>query len=100
MWLSLVLFLSIFLRPATLAIIYKDLHLIKTQTNIRDDNRRKAGIYCMYNSINGKFYIGSAITNRINARLRELRSLIASTRSVLLRRAINKYGIINFWFII
>lgn len=41
-------------------------HLTETQLTIRKDNKGKAGIYGIYNKVNGSLYIGSAITNRIN----------------------------------
>ena len=50
--------------------IYKDLHTIETQLLIKNENKHKAGIYCIFNIVNGKFYIGSAINNRINTRFR------------------------------
>jgi hypothetical protein len=79
--------------------IYDDLHLIITQIKIRDENRQKAGIYKIYNKINGKYYIGSAITNRINVRFRN--HMVASqSGNSNIKKAINKYGLINFKFII
>jgi group I intron endonuclease len=66
--------------------------------HIRDDNKHKAAIYCIFNSINGKKYIGSAITNRINTRFRN--HCIHGTGSKNLKNAINKYGLNNFYFMI
>lgn len=78
--------------------IYKDLHLIKTQIQIREENKHKAGIYIIYNKNNDKFYVGSAITNRINTRFRN--HCFHGTGSSVTKRAINHHGIENFYFII
>ncbi len=78
--------------------IYKNLHTIETQLKIKDDNKHKAGIYCVFNIINGQFYIGSAITNRINTRFRN--NCIHLTGNKYLKNAINKYGLNNFYFMI
>ena len=50
--------------------VYDKLDRASTQLTIREENKRKAGIYCIYNKINGSIYVGSAITNRINVRFR------------------------------
>lgn len=50
------------------------------------------------NLINGKFYIGSAITNRINVRFRN--HCIHGTGSSRLNKAIKKYDLENFAFVI
>jgi group I intron endonuclease len=77
---------------------YDNLHTIQTQSLIAKENRHKSGIYLIYNNINGKFYIGSAVTNRINTRFRN--HCIHGVGSALLSRAINKYGLENFTFFI
>ncbi len=76
---------------------YYNLNLIETQLNIQKENRQKAGIYLVVNNINGNFYVGSAITNRINTRFRNHCIHLKSSNKPLLR-AINKYGIKNFSF--
>lgn len=78
--------------------IYKNLHTIETQLKIRNENKHKSGIYLIYNNINGKFYIGSAITNRINNRFRN--HCINKTGNSLLKKSIDKYGLENFIFYI
>ena len=78
---------------------YNNLHLIETQLLILKENKNKSGIYCVYNNINNKFYIGSAITNRINVRFRS-HCINYSGGSVVLNRSIQKYGLNNFSFII
>ena len=77
---------------------YNDLHLTETQLKILQENKFKSGIYLIKNKINGKFYIGSAITNRINVRFRN--HCIHGTGSSILNKAIKKYGLENFTFYI
>jgi group I intron endonuclease len=74
------------------------LHLITTQLQIKNENRNKAAIYCIFNSITGEKYIGSASTNRINTRFRN--HCIHGTGSSKLREAINIHGLENFYFLI
>ncbi len=78
--------------------VYNNLHLIETQLKICNENRHKSGVYLIYNNINNKFYIGSAITNRINTRFRN--HCIHGTGSSLLKKSIDKYGLENFSFYI
>ncbi len=78
--------------------IYDDLHLITTQILIRDENRHKAAVYMIYNKINNNYYIGSAITNRINTRFRN--HMFHGTGNSNTKKAVNKYGLENFKFVI
>jgi hypothetical protein len=78
--------------------IYKDLHLMETQMKIKIDNRQKAAILILYNNNNDKFYVGSAITNRIFTKFRNI--CFHGTESRIMKKAINKHGIENFYFII
>ena len=78
--------------------LYKNLHLVDTQLKIKDENRNKSAIYCVFNSLNSKKYVGSASTNRINTRFRN--HCIHGTGSNLLKKAIDKHGLHNFYFII
>ena len=78
--------------------IYDNLHKIETQLIILNENKRKSAIYLIYNKINKNFYIGSAITNRINVRFRN--HLFHGTGSRITKKAIQKYGIENFKFAI
>ena len=48
---------------------------------------------------NGKFYIGSAITNRINVRFRN-HCIFKTGGSKILNKSIEKYGLENFCFLI
>lgn len=77
---------------------YINLHLLETQLKIRNENKHKSGIYLIYNNVNGKYYIGSAITNRINSRFRN--HCIHGRGSSIVKKAINKYGLENFTFFI
>ena len=77
---------------------YDNLHLKETQLKILTENKFKSGIYLIYNKINGKFYIGCAITNRINTKF--INHCIHGTGSSILFNSINKYGLKNFNFII
>lgn len=58
----------------------------------------KSGIYKITNKINGKFYIGSSkdLVRRRKDHFRLLKKGI--NHSVLLQRAVNKYGLDNFVF--
>jgi group I intron endonuclease len=78
--------------------VYFDLHLQKTQLQILSENKHKSGIYMIFNLVNTKAYIGSAISNRINVRFRN--HCIHRTGSKLVYQAIQKYGLENFAFII
>lgn len=77
---------------------YTTLHSLDTQLQIRDENRHKAGIYMILNTINNSKYIGAAITNRISVRFRS--HCINGSGSKLVRLAILKYGLENFEFYI
>lgn len=78
--------------------VYKDLHLVETQLKIRNENTRKAGIYILFNILNNKFYVGSAITNRIFTHFRN--HCFHGTGSPVTKRAVNHHGSENFYFII
>ena len=58
----------------------------------------KTGVYKITNQINGKFYIGSSkdLSRRKKDHFRLLKKGI--NHSILLQRAVNKYGITNFKF--
>lgn len=78
--------------------LYKNLHLIETHLKIKNENRNKSAIYCVLNSLNGHKYVGSASSNRINTRFRN--HCIHGTGSGLVKKAIDKYGLHNFYFLI
>ena len=81
------------LRPSK---IYFNLQFIETQLKILNENKHKSGIYFIFNIINRKLYIGSAITNRINVRFRN--HLIHGTGSKIILLAVRKYSLENFVF--
>nr|YP_008081986.1 GIY-YIG endonuclease family protein [Rhizoctonia solani]AGK45362.1 GIY-YIG endonuclease family protein [Rhizoctonia solani] len=58
--------------------------------------RGKSGVYCFFNNVNGKFYIGSGVelSRRINLYLQN--SWLDKHTNMLIVKAINKYGIDNF----
>lgn len=58
----------------------------------------KTGVYKITNKINGKYYVGSSkdLTRRKKDHFRLLKKGI--NHSILLQRAVNKYGIDNFIF--
>ena len=76
---------------------YDTLHLQETQLKIASENRNKSCIYMLFNKKNGKFYIGSASSNRIYVRFRN-HCFHDSIGSPVLRRAIKKYGLESFSF--
>lgn len=78
--------------------IYDNLNRLETQLLIREENRQKAGIYILYNNKNEKYYVGSAITNRIYASFRN--HCIHGSGSAITNKAIKLHGLENFSFII
>ena len=76
--------------------IYHNLHTLETQLKILKENKHKSAIYLIYNHINNKFFIGNAITNRINVKFRN--NCIHGTGNSLVKKAIDKYGLENFSF--
>ena len=60
----------------------------------------KSGIYCWFNKINGKFYVGSAISlnNRINDYFQE--SYLKNKKDLNIVRALTLYGMENFSLLI
>lgn len=68
--------------------------------NKNKDFLKFAGIYCIYNTINHKYYIGSSIN--IKRRLSEHCWLLNNNKhnNIILQRAWNKYGVENFEYLI
>lgn len=77
---------------------YINLHLIETQELIAKENARKSGIYMILNLKNLNSYVGSASSNRINVRFRT--HCINWGHSIILTKAIKKYGLNSFCFCI
>ena len=67
---------------------------------IRKDNNNKVGVYCWFNLVNGKFYIGSS--NHLHLRLSHYykNSYYSARPNTLIVRALSKYGMENFSLII
>lgn len=63
---------------------------------IFSDNQDRSGVYCWVNKVNGKFYIGSS--SNLNTRFRHYYSLplLKSNYSMVICRALMKYGFSNF----
>jgi len=78
---------------------YDNIDLIEVQLRIRQENKRKAGIYCVLNNITQDFYIGSASSDRINVRFRN-HCINGTGSNIRLQRAIRKYGLKSFSFLI
>ncbi|RUS23416.1 hypothetical protein BC937DRAFT_88883 [Endogone sp. FLAS-F59071] len=76
--------------------IYSNIHLGQMQLLIKDALRHKAGVYAFVCTANNKVYIGSTknLRKRFMAHLSGLRS------NILLQRAILKYGLQSFSFVI
>lgn len=67
---------------------------------IRKDNKNKVGVYCWFNLVNGKFYIGSS--NHLHLRLSHYykNSYYSARSNTLIVRALSRYGMENFSWII
>ena len=67
---------------------------------MKKEKVKQSGIYKIQNQINGDFYIGSS--KDLKRRQKDHFSLLKrnKNKSILLQRAVNKYGIDNFEFII
>jgi group I intron endonuclease len=78
--------------------LYEKIYKQEVQEQIREENRQKAGIYMILNRVNGKRYVGSASTNRINVRFRN--HILHGTGAKGTAAAVAKYGIENFSFYI
>lgn len=75
---------------------YENLNTTETQLAIREENRNKAGVYMILNNENGKRYVGSATTDRLNVRFRN--HMIHRTGAKNTADAVKKYGIEKFSF--
>jgi len=78
---------------------YFDLHLVETQLLIAKENQRKSAIYMVLNLKNLNAYVGSASSDKINTRFRS-HCINNSGHSIILTRAIRKYGLNSFCFCI
>jgi len=83
------------LRPVY---IYENLHEKSTQNKILNDTKNIAGVYLILNKINLSCYVGSASTNKFNARFRK--HLFNFAGSKIVKAAVKKYKIDNFAFMV
>ena len=78
--------------------IYESLNEKSIQNKVLNETRNIAGVYLILNKINLSCYVGSASTNKFNARFRK--HLFNFTGSKIVKAAVRKYKIDNFAFII
>ena len=78
--------------------IYESLNKKSTQNKMLNETRNTAGVYLILNKINLSCYVGSAYTNKFNARFRK--HLFNFTGSKIVKAAVKRYGIDNFAFMI
>ena len=78
--------------------VFENLKSENTRQNIRTKTKGLSGIYMILNKITKDYYIGSASTNRLNARF--INHLIQFKGSKVVKAAVKKYGLENFSFII
>jgi len=78
--------------------IYENLEQASTKQKIVEDTRGLSGIYLILNKVTKDYYIGSASTNRFNARFSN--HLINLTGSKVVKNAVRKYKISTFAFLI
>lgn len=78
--------------------IYEDLNLEETRKKVLNETRGLSGIYMIINKITGDYYVGSAATNRFNARF--CNHLIYFRGSKIVKLAVQKYELKNFAFTI
>lgn len=83
------------LRPVY---IYENLNEKSTQSQVLNDTKDIAGVYLILNKINLSCYVGSASTNKFNARFRK--HLFNFSGSKIVKAAVKKYKIDNFAFMI
>ena len=78
--------------------VYESLNEKSTQNKVLNETRNMAGVYLILNKINLSCYVGSASTNKFNARFRK--HLFNFSGSKIVKAAVRKYGIDNFSFMI
>jgi hypothetical protein len=78
--------------------MFEKLELKETHNLIKKSLTNKSGIYLIVNLINEKFYIGSAVHNKLYSRF--MNHLIYYTGSDLIAKGVEKYGLNNFAFVI
>lgn len=76
--------------------MYKNLQIKELRKLINKEIRNRPGIYCFVNSTNGNTYVGSAK----NLRIRFKQHFLGTRSNLVLQRAINKYGVSQFYFVV
>jgi len=73
---------------------------LNTRALIREESKDKVGVYCWFNKVNGKFYIGSG--DPLYIRLSDYyQDWYYSTRaSLYIARALSKYSMANFSLVV
>lgn len=95
---TLVLNLSIIPIFKNACFVYND--PINQRNEIRNDLKNKSGVYCWYNNVTGKYYIGSSLNllNRINRYYQN--HYLTTNFALTIIKALLKYGMKNFSLII
>jgi group I intron endonuclease len=79
-------------------ICFEDLQLQEIKDKIIKYSKNKAGIYLILNKVTKDFYIGSATTDKLYSKF--YKHLISLDGSKVIKKAVRKYGIDNFGFIV
>lgn len=85
-------------KSLTPANAFEKLDLPNTHSNIKKLTKNKAGVYMIINLVNGKCYVGSANINQIHTRF--MKHMVYNLGSDIVAKAVQKYGLENFAFII
>ena len=78
--------------------MYENLHGPGVKSVAQNALKSFAGVYVIINLINGKTYVGSAITGRMSNRFHK--HLFGLNGSKLVAAAVTKYGLSNFAFVV
>ena len=78
--------------------VFEDLDAEGAKTTVSAYLKPLAGIYLIINLVNGKMYVGSAITGRMPMRFHK--HLYGLQGSKLVAAAVQKYGLSNFAFVV
>ena len=79
-------------------LVFEELNKEEVKENLRNETRKKSGIYGIFNLITGDFYIGSAVTNKFYSRF--YKHLIRGLGNKNIANDLDKYGIESFAFTI
>ena len=79
-------------------LVFEELNKDEVKENLRNETRKKSGIYGIFNLITGDLYIGSAVTNKFYSRF--YKHLIRGLGNKNIANDLDKYGIESFAFTI